>query len=85
MKYSQKYVWKCVGKILPGLLQAKNNGVHMNLPSSLKSAACECWIRAEETEFKLNFDVQCAAYVVRVALKELEQDGWMTFGEVESF
>lgn len=85
MKYTQKFVWECVGKIVPGLLYAKQNGVPMNLLSSLKSAACECWLIAEDTEFKLDFDKQCAAYVIRVALQELEKDGWMTFGEREEF
>lgn len=80
MKYSEKLVRESIGKILPGLHKAEENGVSMNLPSSLKSAACECWLRAEDVEFKLDWEKMCAGHVIRVALQELETVGWMTFG-----
>jgi hypothetical protein len=78
MKYSQDCVWEAVGYFIPGLLYAKRNGCHMNLPTCLADVAIK--IFTDELDKRVE-DLENAE-VIRTALKELES-AFMTFGTVE--
>lgn len=85
MKWTENFVWEQVGKILPGLKQAKDNNVNMNLPRCIESCAYWAWLHAEDIDFKLDFEKQVAAYIIRVAGLELEEKGFYEFGKQEFF
>ena len=83
MKYSQDCVWEAVGYFIPGLLYAKQQGCHMNLPTCLADVACKIFTdELGSCDADLN-----NADVIRTALKELESAYMdiriMTFGTVE--
>jgi hypothetical protein len=80
MKYSQELVWQAVGVIVPSLLEARELGVSINLPTALNLAAVDCFLISETTEFKISFRKTAAALVIRTALQELHTNGQLEFG-----
>jgi hypothetical protein len=84
MKYSQSLVWKACDDILPSIAKARKT-IHFNLPKILEMAAVECFLMQDDVDFRLSKDLTWAAYIVRVALKELNTQGKMTFGDVEEY
>lgn len=81
MKYSEESVWNAVGEIVPGFVFAKEQGVHMNLPTCLNSAAVRCFLMYDSFEFKSSFRKMIAADVIKQALLELNNNGLIVFGE----
>lgn len=79
MKYSQELVWKAIYVAIPTFQFARENGVKLNLPSSLKEAAFIFFIGDD-----MSLNTIYAMTIVKTALKELETDGMMTFGELNS-
>jgi hypothetical protein len=77
MKYSQDGVWAAVYVFLPSYQAAKEAGVTLNLPSALVMAAKEAFMLDDQ----LTQQQLLAAKVIRTALKELDTDSMMTFGE----
>ena len=86
MKYSQSLVWKAIGEFLPKYTVARENGVHMNLPQSLKDAAVEAFLWQFNQRSRVQqLDRLYATLVIKTALEELHSQGWMEFGDVEEY
>jgi hypothetical protein len=84
MKFSQSLTWQAIGVIQPTTFKAKELGVHLNLVSTLNSAAVDCFIQSETVEFKTSFPKTAAAHVIRTALVELKEEGKLEFGEQDN-
>lgn len=86
MKYSQNLVWKAIGEFLPSHIAARENGVHMNLPQSLKDAAVEAFLwQFNQLGKEQPIGKLYATLVIKTALEELHSQGWMEFGDVEEY
>ena len=80
MKITQSCLWDAISLILPKTGEARLAGVDFNLPYALNSAAIEVFTIINQTEFKLDYEKNCAAHHIREALIELRERGFMTFG-----
>jgi hypothetical protein len=85
MKITQECLWAAIGQILPKMGEARKVGGSFNLPSSLNSAAIELFIIENEPSFRTNYESLCAAYWIRLALVELRDKGFMSFGSQDKF
>ena len=85
MKYSQQLVWNSIYTIIPAFKIANESGAIRNLPTALSSAAVECFLKAEESKYKTDKNFIAATSIIREALTELNDAGWMTFGTEEEF
>lgn len=83
MKYSQKATWQAIFILLPAVKYAKEQGIAFNLPTMLEKAAVCTFIDADSLEFKLSFEKNVAAYVVRLALAELSNTGSIKFEDCD--
>jgi len=84
MKYTQDLVWSSIFELCPHFKVMKDIGLHPNLPSALRDTAVQCFLKKEGEEFKTNWNKVKAQHVVFVALTELTESAFMTFGNEES-
>lgn len=85
MKYSQNLVWKAVCDIEPGIKAAREKGIPYSLPEALRSAAVNYFTNIMY-EFEIqNYNTLLAGDIVRTALKELQNEGFMTFGTTDEY
>ena len=82
MQFSEKLVWESVYAFMPNLRTARMQGVDFNLPSVLKSAAVEAFMRYDT--INPSSDEYLYACIIRRTLKELQDPGWMTFGHINN-
>ena len=85
MKYSQQLVWDSIYTIIPVFKIANESGAIINLPIALSSAGVECFLKAEESNYKTDKNFIAATSIIREALTELNNAGWMAFGTEEEF
>lgn len=87
MKYSQQLVWKAVYEICPAFEVVNADRTIINLPTALKSVAVDLFIRCGVYGSKENFTTNqaYATMIIQDALRELQNEGFMTFGDVNEY
>lgn len=77
MKYSEKLVWEAVYTFLPSIRIARNQGSHFNLPTMINLAA----VRAFVSDVDPYSEKYLYAEILRKSIKEMDNIGYMTFGD----
>lgn len=73
MIYTKSLVWRAIYTVLPSYEIVVKDGLNLNLSSSLKDAAIECFTyKLEHTRY---------IGLIRIALRELCEDGLIEFGD----
>lgn len=77
MKYSEKLVWEAVYTFLPSIKIARNAGTRFNLPHLISAAAVQAFVSDDDAYS----EKYLYAEILRQAIKEMDNIGWMTFGD----
>jgi len=86
MKYSEQLVWKAIYEFNPNYKKCREANVSLNLPTCLKDTAVQVFLEIGNNAISsLGHNRAYAAHIVQDALKELQEIGWMTFGDVEEY
>lgn len=79
MKYSQNYVWQAVYTFCPELKVARTVDKGIQIVESLKNAAVESFLQDDIS----NFNNRLSVNIIKIALKELKNNGMINFGDIE--
>lgn len=78
--YSVGALDKSIGMILPAYLACKDAGIDTNRPSWMKMVAEDYFLKYSDTGCG-DYKTGLAYYVVKCAMTQLHEEGFMTFGE----
>ena len=82
MKYSQQLVWQAVYEFVPNFKQVREANLNIGITTALSSAAIKIFLEiGNDGISSLGMNRSYAAHIIQDALKELCDDGFMTFGE----
>lgn len=73
MIYTKSLVWRAIYTVIPSFEVVREADINLNLPAALKDAALECFA----------YEVEHTPYIglIRIALKELFENGYIEFGD----
>jgi hypothetical protein len=80
--YSMNALDNAIGMILPQYFTCKENGIETNRPSWMKMVAEDYFIKYEGSQCG-DWNLSLAYYVVRCAMQQLHEEGFMSFGDRE--